>query len=397
MSVARWSGRRHRPALACGALLATAALALPAAGPATARPADQRPAPAVPIAGLLAQLQSSYRRTETATEAYDRAGQSAARQRAAADAADRRLADQRVAVAEARDELGTIAREMYRTGGVSPLMSLLTGPSPQAFFTQRHIARRAASHQRDVLHRLSERAARLEALNTAAQRALDAAQRAQQTLAVRKKQVETRLRQVEATLAGLTPAQIDQLQALEQQGSDQAQRDFMDAKPLGDAPATRAPSAAGERALGYAFAQLGKPYAWGAAGPDSFDCSGLTSRAWAHAGRAIPRTSEQQWAELPRVPMASLRPGDLVVYFQGATHVALYIGGGRVIEAPRPGATVQVSPLAADPVLGAVRPDPREQPLEHYRPRPVPASADRPPPITATAPAPPRVPDPGSP
>lgn len=114
---------------------------------------------------------------------------------------------------------------------------------------------------------------------------------------------------------------------------------------------------------------------WGAEGPGSFDCSGLTSQAWAHAGRSIPRTSQEQWAQLPKVPLDELRPGDLVVYFPTATHVALYVGDGKVIQAPRPGAKVKVSPIAANPLLGAVRPDPDGAPLAEFTAPPVPEAS----------------------
>ena len=114
---------------------------------------------------------------------------------------------------------------------------------------------------------------------------------------------------------------------------------------------------AGERAVRWAMDQIGKPYAWGAAGPDAYDCSGLTTQAWSRAGTPIPRTSQEQWQRLKRIPLSELRPGDLVVYFPDATHVAMYVGDGKVVQAPRPGAAVQVSPLASYPVLGAVRPD----------------------------------------
>ncbi|WKX74435.1 NlpC/P60 family protein [Streptomyces sp. XD-27] len=103
--------------------------------------------------------------------------------------------------------------------------------------------------------------------------------------------------------------------------------------------------------------QIGKPYVWGAEGPDAFDCSGLTQQAWRQAGYLIPRTSQEQWRTLPRVPLSELRPGDLVVYYPKATHVALYAGGGAVVEAPRPGGRVRTSPLATYPLRGAVRPD----------------------------------------
>ncbi|ADI06985.1 NLP/P60 family secreted protein [Streptomyces bingchenggensis BCW-1] len=117
--------------------------------------------------------------------------------------------------------------------------------------------------------------------------------------------------------------------------------------------------AAGHRALKYALNQIGKPYVWGAEGPGSFDCSGLTYQAWAHAGRPIPRTSQQQWRRLPRVKLNELRPGDLVVYFKGASHVAIYAGNGMVVQAPRPGGRVKLSPLASNPLRGAVRPTAR--------------------------------------
>ncbi|MBI0315667.1 C40 family peptidase, partial [Streptomyces javensis] len=115
---------------------------------------------------------------------------------------------------------------------------------------------------------------------------------------------------------------------------------------------------AGRRALAYALNQIGKPYVWGAEGPNSFDCSGLTSSAWAYAGRTIPRTSQEQWRQLPRVPLSQLRPGDLVIYYKGASHVAMYAGNGQVVQAPRPGQRVKLSPLASNPLQGVVRPGP---------------------------------------
>jgi cell wall-associated NlpC family hydrolase len=419
MSVARRSRGRLRAATAGGALLAAAALSLPAAGHAAARPYDPPAAsaaptvpaaaptlptapavaalPAAPLSQLLTRLQTYYRQTTTATEAYNRAKETADQQRARAEEVDRQLADQRVAVAAAKDEIGLMARRMYQDGGVSPYLSMLTGRTPQDFFGQRHILRRAAGHQQDVLGELTGGEARMNALNTRAQRALDTAQHAQDVLVTRKRQVEAGLHQVEAALAGLTGAQISRLRTLEQQGADKAQAAFLDSKALGGDLAPRAPSRAGDLAIAYAFAQLGKPYAWGTQGPDSFDGPGLTARAWAHAGVAVPRTSQEQWARLPRVPTALLRPGDLVLSFDDAAQVALYIGDGLVIQAPRPGSTVQVSPIAAAPVLGAVRPDFGEQPLTDYRPRAVPARVPTPTPIAPPVPTAPSAREPGPP
>ena len=109
------------------------------------------------------------------------------------------------------------------------------------------------------------------------------------------------------------------------------------------APQT-APAAA-SRAVAFARAQLGKPYIFGAEGPHSFDCSGLTQAAWKAAGVSIPRTSQAQGAGLHVVAFSAIRPGDLVIYKPDNGHVAIYIGGGKIIEAPRPGKTVQTAPV----------------------------------------------------
>jgi cell wall-associated NlpC family hydrolase len=397
MSVTRRTETWVRSAVVCGTLLAAAALSLPAAQRAAAQPYDPPSAPPVRLSELLTQLQTLYRQTETATESYKKAKVTADGLRATAERIDGQLAAQRVALAAGHAEAGVIARRMYQDGGMSPYLSVLGGQNPQDFFGQRHVLARAAGHQQDLINDLAIGEARLDDLNTRAQQTLDKAQHAQSVQAAEKTRVETRLRQVEAVLSGLTGVQIKQLQTLEEQGVNKAQQEFLDSKALGGDPALRAPSKAGDKAIAYAFMQLGKPYVWGAEGPDSFDCSGLTSQAWAHAGTHIPRTSQQQWAALPRVPMALLRPGDLVLYFSGATHVALYIGNGLVIQAPRPGSFVKVSPIAASPVLGAVRPDLGERPLPGYHDRPIPKQARKPTPIAVRPPvAPPLLtPQPG--
>jgi cell wall-associated NlpC family hydrolase len=95
-----------------------------------------------------------------------------------------------------------------------------------------------------------------------------------------------------------------------------------------------------EKAVAFAYAQLGKPYVWGATGPGSYDCSGLVQAAWAAAGESIPRVTYDQWVALPHISSSSLQPGDLVFY-DGEGHVAMYIGDGYIIDAPRTGLTVE--------------------------------------------------------
>ncbi|MEU1791796.1 NlpC/P60 family protein [Streptomyces sparsogenes] len=104
------------------------------------------------------------------------------------------------------------------------------------------------------------------------------------------------------------------------------------------------PKGRAARAIAFARDQLGKPYIWGGTGPRGFDCSGLTMRAWQAAGIKLPRTTWSQRYAGKATTRAGLRPGDLVLAY-GDGHVALYIGGGKVIHAPGRGRTVTIAPL----------------------------------------------------
>ncbi|MGH3545662.1 MAG: NlpC/P60 family protein [Mycobacteriales bacterium] len=112
-------------------------------------------------------------------------------------------------------------------------------------------------------------------------------------------------------------------------------------------------------AVKYAYAQLGKPYVFGAAGPGSFDCSGLTQMAWRQAGVSLPHSARQQWSMLgSKVSLNSLAPGDLVFFFGGVSHVGIYVGGGNMIHSPQPGQSVKLGKIRTNgmPIKGAARP-----------------------------------------
>jgi cell wall-associated NlpC family hydrolase len=109
-------------------------------------------------------------------------------------------------------------------------------------------------------------------------------------------------------------------------------------------------------AIKYALAQIGDPYSWGAAGPGSFDCSGLTMMAWAQAGVSLPHSSRMQAGMGTRVSISQLQPGDLVFYYSPISHVAMYIGGGKIVHAPHSGATVEIADLHRMPITSASRP-----------------------------------------
>jgi peptidoglycan DL-endopeptidase CwlO len=131
------------------------------------------------------------------------------------------------------------------------------------------------------------------------------------------------------------------------------------APPITLPPGTPAPIVA---AIGAARTRLGLPYVWGAIGPSTFDCSGLTQWSYAAAGVALPRTSREQWFVGPHPSLDQLQPGDLLFWATNTAdpatihHVALYIGGGYMIEAPHTGAVVHVTPVYLDGYIGATRP-----------------------------------------
>ncbi|MEU8487856.1 NlpC/P60 family protein [Streptomyces sp. NPDC048641] len=359
---------------ACAAAVASV---LVAPGPVAAAPTpapDPLPAPGrASVATLLTDLQRLYREAEKATETYNATADKLKKRRKAAAGLTRRLARARTSLHDSRDAAGRLAREQYQgSSNISPYLRLLLARDPQHALDQGHVIRRVAQERMATVDRLVGGQKRADYLAAQARKALDEQARLSQRQKRDRDGVQARLKAVEKLLASLGPERLAELTRLEDAGMAKAQKTFMASGALSS---RRAPSRAGDRALAYAVKQIGKPYVWGAEGPSAFDCSGLTSQAWRHAGEGIPRTSQEQWAKLPRVPLNELRPGDLVVYFPEATHVAMYLGDGMVVQAPRPGAKVKVSPIAANPPIGAVRPDRGDASMKGYTPPELPQGA----------------------
>ncbi|MFI9625484.1 C40 family peptidase [Streptomyces sp. NPDC052042] len=322
---------------------------------------------------LLTGLQQLYQQAEEATEAYNGTAAELRKRAARAKRLDASLAAARAALAESHDEAGRLAREQYQgVSGFSPYVGLLLARDPEHFLDQEHLVRRMAAGRAATMRRLSAAEKRADALAVESRKVLERQRRLTARRKTQRDVVRSRLKAVESRLAALSGTQLAELSRLERRNMARAQSALAASGVLSS---TGRPSSAGVEAVRYAIEQIGKPYVWGAEGPDSFDCSGLTSRAWTKAGRIIPRTSQEQWRQLRKVPLSALRPGDLVIYFPKATHVALYIGDGLVVQAPRPGARVKVSPMASNPLLGAVRPDPQSAPLATYTPPRLPRGA----------------------
>ncbi|MFC1417294.1 C40 family peptidase [Streptacidiphilus cavernicola] len=399
MAVVRGGGARLETAtrpwlrgvLRCGLLLAAASLAvLPLAGTANAASSSDATSSGTvqsltaaeqTLQPVLDRLHATYQQAEAATQKYDALSEQLT-QAQADDAAMQTLVDGAQADVDAGTVVaGQMAAAQYRNSGLSQLGELIFAQDPQQALHEGELLKAAGTSQAALLAQLKTDQQALLAAKAASETAKENAASLVAAQAAAKTEINKQLDAVRKQVAGLTGAQQEELSLLEQKDANAAQTALLASGVLGKDGLR--PSKAGAEAVAYAFQQLGAEYHWGAQGPYAagFDCSGLTSQAWLHAGQPIPRTSEEQWAQLTHIPLNALRPGDLIIYFSGASHVALYIGGGLVIEAPHTGAFVEVAPMAIDPILGAVRPDPDNPSLGSYKPPVIPKGASGPQPI----------------
>ena len=172
----------------------------------------------------------------------------------------------------------------------------------------------------------------------------------------------TKLADARQLLASLTAARARRVRARGRRGArgraSRVRRAGPSRRPRRP-PAPRAsappPTPGRPRAVAFAYGELGRPYVWGATGPNAFDCSGLTQAACRAAGVSLPRTTYTQINAGQRVSRSELAPGDLVFFYSGISHVGLYIGDGQMIHAPHPGAPVRMAPIDEMPFAGATR------------------------------------------
>ncbi|MEA2486584.1 MAG: peptidoglycan DL-endopeptidase CwlO, partial [Actinomycetota bacterium] len=180
------------------------------------------------------------------------------------------------------------------------------------------------------------------------QKEIAAAQRRRELRAARRARAAARRRKAAAAAAAAAAVRAQQTRA--------ATTSIAVAPPSGYQPNPAPASGGAQTAVNAALSQVGKPYVWGAAGPNSYDCSGLTMWSWAHAGVSLPHSSAAQYSVTARVASSDLQPGDLVFFGSPIHHVAMYIGNGQMVEAPYTGANVRVVPLRTSDYVGAGRP-----------------------------------------
>jgi peptidoglycan DL-endopeptidase CwlO len=246
-----------------------------------------------------------------------------------------------------RGQLGKIAAAAFENGNLTSSAALLTSDDAQKMLDESSILTELSSVNRAQLEQFLSAAKQLTQAQQTARRAQASIEALKASLVKQKKVLDQETAQQKTLLAQLTPAQ----QVAVGGGGGGG------APP----PTYKGPtSTQAEQAVAFAYQQLGCAYVFGGTGPcgDGFDCSGLTMQAWASAGVSIPRTSYEQWDDLPHVSTSALEPGDILV-FTGASHVAIYVGHGKLIQAPQTGEDVDLEPLSGwftANLDGAVRP-----------------------------------------
>lgn len=301
-------------ALACGAL--AAAVAVPGAAYAEPDPMKRIQSIHEELEKVSEQINGLKVKLKQAERAAKVASDNASRQKKALDVVAR--------------EVSGLAATSYMLGGTDQALILATTDQPQHFLDRTSTLSFFASQNGTKVSELLA--------------AMQSAQRAE-------KAADDRAGQVRRLNTQLTERQ-DKLKKDYTQIRDRIVR--KNPKSIVDIPPVPGAGKAAE-ALRLALTQLGKPYVWGADGPDSYDCSGLTMWAYAKVGIHLPHYTGSQWNAGAHVGLAELQPGDLVFFYSDLHHVGLYIGDGQMVHAPQTGDVVKIAPIGGRPFAGGVR------------------------------------------
>ncbi|MFI7402736.1 NlpC/P60 family protein [Streptomyces sp. NPDC049541] len=345
------------PALATAAFTSVALLSQSAnAAPA----ADGKPS----LEEVEKKVDDLYRQAESATEKYNAAKEKTTKQRRNVDTLLDDVAKRMQKLNEERDRLGSFAAAQYRTGAAAPdTATFLLADSPQDYFDQTQLMGRLTSRQKSAVDEyFTEQSATMKKRQEAS-RSLETLTATQSDLQTAKSTVQKKLSDARELLSKLTAEEKARLAAIQKQQQEAAARKAAElakqqaaekareaaaAQDSGSASGSGSTSAGdssyatkAEKALAFARAQIGKPYVWGATGPGSYDCSGLTQAAWKAAGVDLPRTTYDQVSAGTTVSLTDAQPGDLIFFYDDISHVGVYIGNGMMIHAPKPGAYVR--------------------------------------------------------
>jgi peptidoglycan DL-endopeptidase CwlO len=231
--------------------------------------------------------------------------------------------------------IAAIAVENYMTGGLNPTMQLLTTNSPQSLLDR-------ASIMTQLQRENGAKVSLVASAETAALRAQAAAAQQQHRATQLAAQMQSKVTAIQQRENFFNSQAFAQAAAIYQK--------------TGQYPnITVNGNSVGVQALRWALSKVGDPYVWGAAGPSSFDCSGLVMWAYAQVGISLLHFTGDQWNEGEHISRDQLEPGDLVFFFPDISHVGLYVGNGLMVDAPTFGIPVHVEPIYWSSFVGAVR------------------------------------------
>ncbi|WPB92601.1 C40 family peptidase [Streptomyces malaysiensis] len=350
---------------------------------ANAAPADPKPA-TQSLEKVKEKVDTLYHQAENATQHYNAAKERTDQQRGKVDKLLDSVAQRTEKLNDARRMLGQYAAAQYRDGGMArSAATLLFSNNPQDVFDQSHLMDRMTGRQKQAVDDFQKQRAEAAKERSKASESLASLTSAQKQLKIQKKTVQDKLTEARRLLANLTAKEKARLAAIEKKKAEedrrkaaalaekqrqeaaarkkQQEQQQQEQQNTGSGSGSTTPSAPADtskaaQAIAFAKAQIGKPYVWGATGPSSFDCSGLTQAAWKSAGISLPRTTWDQVKVGTRVSTSQLQPGDLVFFYDDISHVGLYIGDGMMIHAPKPGDVVKKAPITEMPIYGSVRP-----------------------------------------
>jgi len=311
-------------------------------------------APAPTISQVKAKVSSLQGQVDKIGQEYDAAGQqlSGAKERLAQVTTQSNRAQDKYNQASAT--LTAVAVAAYENSGQTSILGLLTSGNPAAVLSQASLLLQVEGTHNEEAQQFLSLANELSTMKQQRQRTETSVAQLEGQYAQQKQSITKLLDTQTSLLDSLTSQQQAEVDADEVGGSTSSPDVTTTPVAYNGPTSTQA-----DQAVAFAYAQLGKPYVYGATGPDSYDCSGLVQAAWASAGVSIPRTTYEQWAALPHIPMSDLEPGDLIEY-NGESHVAIYVGDGYIIDAPHTGASVERIPEStswyAAGADGAIRP-----------------------------------------
>jgi len=281
-----------------------------------------------------------YEEAEQATEAMNGAEEKAGKLQKEISTIQDNVARGQQELNQLRDSIGMAAAAQYRTGNIDSSVQLFLSSDPDSFLDRASTQDQLSAQQVEALKKIQEKQRQLAQQRAEASGKLADLSSTRAELAKKKREVQGKLADAQKLLNSMTAAE----KAAMAQQENRASRDSASRVDLGDVG-----SASGRAAAAFAAAQtqLGKPYSFGTQGTATYDCSGLTSWAYAQAGVTIPRTSESQANAGTRIyDPSQLRVGDLVIFFNDLHHVGLYAGNGQIIHAPRTGTVVRYESMS---------------------------------------------------